>query len=113
VGFLFSEDDRNAFRTGADMIVMKFGGTSVEDGPAIERVAEIVGSRSAEDPVVVVSALARVTDQLLAAGQAAAGGDRDTALESIRAPLPTFSPAPTSPSFSPSWSPVSTSCKNS
>jgi len=63
------------------MIVMKFGGTSVEDAPAIERVAEIVRSRSAEDPVVVVSALARVTDQLLAAGQAAAAGERDRALE--------------------------------
>ena len=63
------------------MIVMKFGGTSVEDAPAIERVAEIVRSRSAEGPVVVVSALAGVTDQLLAAGQAAAAGDRDRALE--------------------------------
>jgi aspartate kinase len=67
------------------MIVMKFGGTSVADTPAIERVAEIVRSRSAEDPIVVVSALARVTDQLLAAGQAAAAGDRDQALESARA----------------------------
>ncbi|MFZ3210495.1 MAG: lysine-sensitive aspartokinase 3, partial [Terriglobales bacterium] len=46
------------------MIVMKFGGTSVEDAPAIERVAEIVRSRAMEGPVVVVSALARVTDQL-------------------------------------------------
>jgi aspartate kinase len=63
------------------MMVMKFGGTSVEDAPAVERVAEIVRSRSAEDPVVVVSALARVTDQLLAAGQAAAAGNRDRALE--------------------------------
>jgi len=66
------------------MIVMKFGGTSVEDAPAIERVCEIVRSRAAEDPVVVVSAMARVTDQLLAAGQAAAAGDRDLALESAR-----------------------------
>ena len=67
------------------MIVMKFGGTSVEDAPAIGRVAEIVGSRSADDPVVVVSALARVTDQLLSAGRAAAAGDRSAALESIQA----------------------------
>ena len=63
------------------MIVMKFGGTSVEDAPAIERVAEIVRSRAAEDPVVVVSALARVTDQLLGAGKAAASGDRERALD--------------------------------
>ena len=67
------------------MIVMKFGGTSVEDATAIERVAEIVRSRAAEDPVVVVSALAGVTDQLLAAGQAAASGDRDRALERAQA----------------------------
>ena len=66
------------------MIVMKFGGTSVEDAPAIERVAAIVRGRAPEDPVVVVSALARVTDQLLAAGQAAAAGDRELALESAR-----------------------------
>jgi len=63
------------------MIVMKFGGTSVEDAAAIERVAEIVRSRAADGPVVVVSAMARVTDQLLAAGKAAAAGDRDRALE--------------------------------
>ena len=63
------------------MIVMKFGGTSVEDAAAIERVAEIVRSRAADAPVVVVSAMARVTDQLLAAGKAAADGDRDRALE--------------------------------
>ncbi len=63
------------------MIVMKFGGTSVEDAPAIERVAGIVRSRLAEAPIVVVSALARVTDQLLAAGHAAAAGKRDVALD--------------------------------
>ncbi|HYA95152.1 MAG TPA: lysine-sensitive aspartokinase 3 [Terriglobales bacterium] len=63
------------------MIVMKFGGTSVEDAAAIERVAGIVHSRAADDPIVVVSALARVTDQLLAAGKAAAAGDRERALE--------------------------------
>ncbi|HYY68666.1 MAG TPA: lysine-sensitive aspartokinase 3 [Terriglobales bacterium] len=67
------------------MIVMKFGGTSVEDASAIERVTGIVRSRSAEAPVVVVSALAKVTDQLLAAGQTAATGDRDAALESCQA----------------------------
>ena len=39
------------------MIVMKFGGTSVEDAAAIDRAAKIVRGRLAEDPVVVVSAL--------------------------------------------------------
>jgi aspartate kinase len=47
------------------MIVAKFGGTSVADAPAIRRLAEIVRSRRSEGPVVVVSALARVTDGLL------------------------------------------------
>jgi aspartate kinase len=56
------------------MIVMKFGGTSVEDGKAIERVAEIVGSRCQQKPVVVVSALARVTDSLVTMSQLASSG---------------------------------------
>jgi aspartate kinase len=62
------------------MIVMKFGGTSVEDAAAIARAAEIVQDRLAQQPMVVVSALARVTDQLLAAGKSAGSGDRDHAL---------------------------------
>ena len=48
------------------MIVAKFGGTSVADAPAIGRLVGIVRSRAGEQPVVVVSALARVTDALLA-----------------------------------------------
>ena len=40
------------------MIVMKFGGTSVEDAGAIERAAAIVKSRLPQKPVVVVSAMA-------------------------------------------------------
>jgi aspartate kinase len=85
VGFSFCAGFFEERADGAAMIVVKFGGTSVEDAPAIERVAEIVRSRSAEGPIVVVSALARVTDQLLSAGQAAAAGNRDLALESARA----------------------------
>jgi aspartate kinase len=46
--------------------VLKFGGTSVEDATAFARVTEIVRSRVAAHPVVVVSALARVTDALVA-----------------------------------------------
>ena len=44
----------------ANSIVMKFGGTSVGDANAIERVAVIVRGRLPQRPVVVVSALARV-----------------------------------------------------
>ena len=63
------------------MIVMKFGGTSVEDAAAIDRAATIVAARRERLPVVVVSAMAKVTDQLLAAGKAAGEGDREKALE--------------------------------
>ena len=48
------------------MIVAKFGGTSVADAPAIRRLIEIIGARRGDRPVVVVSALAKVTDALLA-----------------------------------------------
>lgn len=67
---------------GRKLIVMKFGGTSVEDARAIARTAAIVHSRRTDEiqPVVVVSAMAKVTDQLIAAADAAARGDREGAL---------------------------------
>lgn len=61
------------------MIVMKFGGTSVEDAKAILRAGTIVQQRASQKPVVVVSAMAKVTDQLLAMARAAGSGDRNTA----------------------------------
>ncbi len=67
------------------MIVMKFGGTSVEDASAIDRAACIVHERVPEKPVVVVSALAKVTDQLLAMARAAGAGDREKAIQLSRA----------------------------
>jgi aspartate kinase len=63
------------------MIVMKFGGTSVESAEAIERVSRIVSSRLRRSPVIVVSAMARVTDQLVTMGNLAAAGDCEAALE--------------------------------
>jgi aspartate kinase len=64
------------------IVVMKFGGTSVEDPAAIGRTAAIVAGRVAmgKNPVVVVSAMAKVTDQLLRAATAASQGDRAGAL---------------------------------
>jgi aspartate kinase len=64
------------------LVVMKFGGTSVEDPEGIARIAAIVAGRVAEgkQPVVVVSAMAKVTDQLLRAAAAASVGDRIGAL---------------------------------
>src|SRR5580704_807108 len=65
-------------------IVMKFGGTSVQDANAIARAAAIVKGRLAQRPIVVVSAMAKVTDQLLNMARAAGSGDRDTAIELSR-----------------------------
>jgi len=64
------------------LVVMKFGGTSVEDPAAIRRTAAIVAGRVAlgKSPVVVVSAMAKVTDHLLRAAAAASSGDRTGAL---------------------------------
>ena len=64
------------------LVVMKFGGTSVEDPAAIARTASIVAGRVAagKKPVVVVSAMARVTDQLLRCAASSSMGDRTGAL---------------------------------
>src|SRR5216684_7458988 len=66
------------------MIVMKFGGTSVEDARAIERVAAIVKGRLQQGPVIVVSAMAKVTDTLLTMARAAGAGERKAALKLCR-----------------------------
>ncbi|MDF3053908.1 MAG: aspartate kinase [Geminicoccaceae bacterium] len=57
------------------MIVAKFGGTSVADAQAIERLIEIVRSRLGARPLVVVSALAGVTDALLDLAHQCGTGD--------------------------------------
>jgi aspartate kinase len=64
------------------MIIMKFGGTSVQDAASISRVAEIVSHRTGRRPVVVVSAMAGVTDALIRIGRLAAEG-RLTETESL------------------------------
>jgi aspartate kinase len=75
---------QSRFERSDDVVVMKFGGTSVEDAAAIRRLIGIVQSRLGAQPVVVVSALARVTDQLLEAGTAAAKGHLGAALAMVR-----------------------------
>ena len=57
------------------LVVMKFGGTSVEDAHSIRRVVRIVRSRLNFRVVVVVSALAKVTDELLRLGRVAENGE--------------------------------------
>ena len=60
------------------LVVMKFGGTSVEDPAAIGRTAGIVAGRVAlgKQTVVIVSAMSKVTDQLLRCAACASTGDR-------------------------------------
>ena len=54
------------------MIIMKFGGTSVANFEAITRAVFIVGGKLDQKPVVVVSALSKVTDLLYRISDAAA-----------------------------------------
>ena len=65
------------------IVVMKFGGTSVEDATAILRTASIVAGRLHKqlNPIVVVSAMSKVTDTLLAAADAAGRNKREEALK--------------------------------
>ena len=65
------------------MIVMKFGGSSVESIEAIERVAGIVRARADRQPVVVVSAVGKTTNRLLALARDAASGHRAEALAAV------------------------------
>jgi aspartate kinase len=59
------------------MIVSKFGGTSVADADAIRRLAAIMAGRAGQQPLVVVSAMAGVTDALLALAATASAGSPD------------------------------------
>ena len=65
------------------MIVMKFGGTSVESASAIERVARIVRERIDRRPIVVVSAMGKTTNKLLAIAGAAISGTRSDFIAQI------------------------------
>jgi aspartate kinase len=57
------------------MIVMKFGGTSVESSDAIARLVGTVNSQLARRPVVVVSALGKTTNRLLEFAEHARRGE--------------------------------------
>jgi aspartate kinase len=63
------------------IVVMKFGGTSVEDSAAMQRTAHRRGPRAQGlNPIVVVSAMSKVTDTLLKASAAAGRNAREEAL---------------------------------
>jgi aspartate kinase len=63
------------------MLVMKFGGTSLESAAAIERVASIVRTRLSRNPVLIVSAMGKTTNKLLAIASEAVEGNREEALD--------------------------------
>jgi aspartate kinase len=66
------------------VIVMKFGGTSVKDAEALRRVVQVV-AREGRPRLVVVSALSKVTDGLLALARRAEQGDGVGAGEAVKA----------------------------
>jgi aspartate kinase len=65
------------------MIVMKFGGTSVESSEAITRVTGIVQRHADRQPIVVVSAMAKTTNKLLEIAREATHGRREQALAQV------------------------------
>lgn len=67
------------------MIVMKFGGTSVQDAAAIRNVADIVVRERERCPLVVVSACAGVTNALLGLAKKSAEGNLQEALAAVAA----------------------------
>lgn len=65
------------------MIVIKFGGTSVQDAAAMSRAIGIVAERGGQKPVIVVSALAGVTNALVEATELAVRGEMDEAQKGV------------------------------
>lgn len=66
------------------MIVMKFGGTSVQDAAAIRNVAQLVAKEKSRPPLVVTSACAGVTNALISIAKKSATGQVDEALVSLK-----------------------------
>src|SRR6266550_3924036 len=65
------------------MIVIKFGGTSVGDAERVASAIDLVAERRHLKPIVVVSALSGVTNDLVAATEAACEGDAERVNEII------------------------------
>jgi aspartate kinase len=65
------------------VIVLKFGGTSVGDAEAITRTGRIIASRLDRGPIVVVSALAGVTNALIGLAEQAAKGHLIGAIRAV------------------------------
>src|SRR5687768_16164066 len=68
------------------MVVQKFGGTSVADPDAVRRLIEIARAARTRDgrgPVLVVSAMSKVTDSLLTIAAEAGAAKTDSALQHV------------------------------
>ena len=95
------------------MIVMKFGGSSLESAIAIEQVALNRESPFEQRPTVVVSAMGKTTDGLVAAADHAAQGNSYLAwrqlgeIREFHFRKPTASPRPGADASS-----IRTSCRN-
>lgn len=63
------------------MIIIKFGGTSVQDAESIRSVINIVKTKLHKHPVVVVSAVAGATNQLIESAHCAVAGKKEQAVK--------------------------------
>lgn len=66
------------------MIVMKFGGTSVGNAERIANVAKIIKSNIEKKPIVVVSAVTKITDALIRLANECSQGKGDETFENIK-----------------------------
>jgi aspartate kinase len=65
------------------MIVLKFGGTSVQNAERIDKVLDITIAQVEQAPVLIASAMGKTTDRLVDIGEKAKQGDKDGAFEII------------------------------
>jgi aspartate kinase len=66
------------------VIVMKFGGTSQANPERIRNCAQIVLDRIDQQPLVAVSAISGITDELIGAAKSALGGEVEAPFRAIR-----------------------------
>jgi aspartate kinase len=62
------------------MIILKFGGSSVADGPCMRQVASLVKAALPQAPLVVLSAMGRTTNRLFEVATVASRGDLSGAM---------------------------------
>ncbi|WP_455382810.1 lysine-sensitive aspartokinase 3 [Salinispira pacifica] len=67
------------------MIVLKFGGTSVQDAARMDRVLDIADRQLDRAPILVSSAMGKTTDRLVRIGEDAVAGNARAATEGVDA----------------------------